>query len=55
VPDDDFTLVASQLPSPFDHYATFVLGYRRTLFCLIQDLSIVVFIIGFIQVLAKIC
>ncbi|KAI8339930.1 hypothetical protein BC941DRAFT_418942 [Chlamydoabsidia padenii] len=55
LPDDDFTLVASQLPSPLDYYITSVLSYRRNLFCLIQDLSIIVFIIGFAQVLSKIC
>ncbi|CAO3595744.1 unnamed protein product [Absidia cylindrospora] len=55
VPDDDFTLVASQLPSPFDSYMTILLSYRRTVLRLIQDLSIVVFIIGFIQVISKLC
>ncbi|ORZ07593.1 hypothetical protein BCR42DRAFT_425828 [Absidia repens] len=55
VPDDDFTLVASQLPTPFDSYMTILLSYRRTLLRIIQDLSIVVFIIGFIQVISKLC
>ncbi|CAO3641227.1 unnamed protein product [Cunninghamella blakesleeana] len=50
-PEDDFTLIASQLPAPYDHIVTTILDYRRSMFCLIQDISIVVFMIGFTQVL----
>ncbi|CAO3648103.1 unnamed protein product [Cunninghamella echinulata] len=49
-PEDDFTLIASQLPAPYDHIVTTILDYRRSVFCLIQDISIIVFMIGFIQV-----
>ncbi|ORX61656.1 hypothetical protein DM01DRAFT_1332252 [Hesseltinella vesiculosa] len=50
-PEDDFTLIASRLAAPYKQIIYTILDHRRTLFCLFQDLSIVVFLIGFSQVL----
>lgn len=53
-PTSTLATIATQLPYPFGNIVTIFLRYRLIWTCLVQDISVLVFIIGLSQVLASI-
>jgi hypothetical protein len=53
-PTSTFAQLATQLPNPFGNIVTIFLRYRLIWTCLVQDICVLVFIIGLSQVVANI-
>jgi hypothetical protein len=51
-PTSTIATLATQLPSPFGNIVTIFLRYRLIWTCLVQDICILVFIIGLSQVVS---
>lgn len=53
-PTSTLATIATQLPHPFGNIITIFLRYRLIWSCLVQDICILVFIIGLSEVIANV-